>query len=333
MEPNPAPRAAISRPLPPVSVFLREVLSLGFRSLIPAISALLLLCFYRFGMGLYLEFAGDATSPLGLPDPRAQAAHLILEISAYLPLLVLVYTPFLPLQDAILRGGRKGFLNSMRQVLECMIPFTLSSIAQVVILTTPLVVMIALAAVTLSTVQDTPKEVLTGTMFLLVLPAFGWIAIAGLLMLFATPALVLDGLGPLRSIRFSVREVARHFWGIVGRLFVGFLMIFAGVILACFPASILGMAALVSGADPPPLKVARVFWTSIVTALAFPFTVAVLMILYRAVAPAAAVGGGGGGSGGSGDGDGGDGGPPGPLPANPPPVEEPHQAETPYVFE
>jgi hypothetical protein len=316
-------------------MFLREVLSLGSRSIGPAISALILLCFYRFGMGLYLEFAVQQTSPLGFPDERARAAYLILTASAYLPLLALVYTPFLPLQDAILRGGRKSFLNSVRQVLECMVPFGFSSIIQVVILATPVFLMFVLAALALSSVPEAPKEVIAGTVVLLIVPACIWVAIAGLFLVFATPALVLDGLGPARSIRFSVAEVARRFWGVIGRLIVGFAMVVFGVVLASFPASMLAMAAAVSGSDLPALKVARVLWTSVVTALAFPFSVAVLMTLYRAVAPAPAVGGvtdaGGGDGGGGAGGEGGE--PPRPLPENPPPVAEPHKAETPYVFE
>jgi len=342
MEPNPAPHAppnpmphAVHRPLPPVSTFLREVLSLGVRSIVPALSALFLLCFYRFGMGLYLEFVVKQTSPLGFPDERAKAAYLILAASAYLPLLALVYTPFLPLQDAILRGGRKSFLNSVRQVLECMVPFGLSSIVQVVILATPVFLMFVLAGLALSSVPEAPKEVIGGTVLLLLIPACVWVAIAALFLLFATPALVLDGLGPIRSIRFSVAEVARHLWGVIGRLIAGFAMIAVAVVLASFPASMLAMAAKVSGSDLPALKVARVLWMSGVTALAFPFTVAVLMTLYRAVAPAPAVGGGAPGAGGEGGSDagGGGGGEPQPLPVSPPPVAEPHKAETPYVFE
>src|SRR6202008_172846 len=135
--PQPAPHAATHPPLPPVGSFLTDVFSLGFRSIIPALPALTLLCFYRFGMGLYLAFAANQESALGLPDQRAAAAHLILTVSAYLPLLVLVYTPFLPLQDALIRGGRKSFLDSIRHVLERMVPFSLSSLAQIVILAAP----------------------------------------------------------------------------------------------------------------------------------------------------------------------------------------------------
>ena len=317
METSASPLAAPHRHLPPVSTFVSDVLSLGVRSLKPAISALLLLCFYRFGMGLYSEFAVQQTSPLGHPDNRAQAAHIILTAAAYLPLLVLVYTPFLPLQDAILRGGRKSFFESVRHVLENMVPFTLSAILQLVILITPVFVMFFVAAAALSTVPEAPAEVLAGTLALLILPACAWLGLAGVFMLFATPALVLDGMGPLRSLAFSVREVARRFWGVLGRLIVGFGLVFAAVLLASFPASILKMTALASGFDPPALKIARVLWTSFVTAAAFPFSVAVLMVLYRGVAPIEA--------------------PPPvpPAPESPPPAGEgePHKPETPYVFE
>jgi hypothetical protein len=161
------------------------------------------------------------------------------------------------------------------------------------------------------------------------IPACIWVAIAALFMLFATPALVLDKLGPIRSIQFSVREVARRLWAVIGHLIAGFAMLIFGIILASFPAYMIAMTAAVAGSDLPALKIARVLWTSAVTALAFPFSVAVLMTLYRAVAPAPVVGGTGDGGGSGGDG----GEEPRPIPENPPPVAEPHQAETPYVFE
>ena len=323
MEPNPAlagapqaaPHAATHRPLPPVGSFLRDVFSLGFRSLLPALPALTLLCFYRFGMGLYLEFVANQTSPLGFPDARAQAGHLILIAAAYLPLLVLVYTPFLPLQDAIRRGERKSFLDSVRHVLERMVPFGLSSVAQLAIVMAPVFVMFFIAAAALSTVPEAPKEVIAGTVLLLLLPAIAWVALAALFLLFATPALILDGLGPIQSLGFSVREVARRFWSVIGRLIAGFGVIIVAIVLASFPASILGMTASVAGIQSPPVTIARVFWTSIVTALAFPFTVAVLTTLYRAVAPGLTVGA-------------------TTTPTElPPGIGEPRQAETPYVFE
>lgn len=315
MEPNPATHAATHRPLPPVGSFLSDVFSLGFRSLIPALPTLTLLCFYRFGMGLYLEFAVKQTSPLGLPDERAAPAHMILTAAAYLPLLVLVYTPFLPLQDAIIRGGRKSFLDSIRHVLECMVPFSLSSLAQIVILMAPVLVMAFIVAAALSTVPEAPKEVVMGTVFLLLLPVVAWVVIAGLFMLFATPALILDGHGPIQSLVFSAREVARHFFSVLGRLFAGFGVIIVAIVLASFPASILKMTAAAAGIHSPPLTIAQVFWTSVVAAVAFPFTVAVLTTLYRAVAPVPSVA------------------LPTPDSGAPPTVGEPHQVETPFVFE
>ena len=321
MEPNPAPLAANAathrQPLPSVGSFLRDAFSLGFRSLVPALPAITLLCFYRFGMGLYLEFVANQTSPLGFPDKRAQAGHLILIAAAYLPLMVLVYTPFLPLQDAIRRGEKKSFLDSIRHVLERMVPFGLSCFAQLAILMTPVFALFFLAAAALSTMPEAPEEVIAGTVFLALIPAVVWVVLAGLFMLFATPALILDGLGPLRSLAFSVREVGRRFWSVIGRLIVGFGLIIVAAMLASVPVLVLAIiAAVAAGTHSPLVTLVKVLWTSVVTALAFPFSVAVLTTLYRAVAPAVGR----------------------PVadattPEAPPSVDEPRQAETPFVFE
>jgi hypothetical protein len=100
-----APVAPPRPMLPTLGAFLRESLSLGARSIRPALPALVFLGCYRFGMGLYFEVAVRQTTPFGDPDQRAQLLHLMMSLCAYLPLLVLIYLPFLPLQDAIRRGG------------------------------------------------------------------------------------------------------------------------------------------------------------------------------------------------------------------------------------
>ncbi|MEK7315235.1 MAG: hypothetical protein AAB011_03570, partial [Candidatus Eisenbacteria bacterium] len=55
-------------PAPSVGEFLRQVFALGRRSILPALPILVLLYFYRFGMGLYMIFSGDVTSPMGYPS-------------------------------------------------------------------------------------------------------------------------------------------------------------------------------------------------------------------------------------------------------------------------
>jgi hypothetical protein len=286
------------------------------RSIGPALPALTLLCFYRFGMGLYLEFAVQQTSPLGYPDDRARAMHLVMTAAAYLPLLLLVYTPFLPLQDALLRGERKGFFDSVRHVLERTLPFGLSMLAQLVILATPVTLLFFTAGLAMTAIPDAPEELIAWIMLLLMIPTLTWLAIAAIYLLLATPALVLDGRGPLQSIRFSARTTHHRFWGLLGRLFVAFVLIILATVFFSFPASILAIAARVSGADPPALKIARVLWTSVITAAAFPFSVAALMVLYRSVAPS---GGGAGAAAPEADGTAGAG--------------EPRRATTPYLFE
>lgn len=277
--------------LPPVGAFLREMLSLGVASIRPALPALVFLCFYRFGMGLFFEFA-QQTSTLGYPDERVQLVQLMMSLCAYLPLLVLVYLPFLPLQDAIRRGERRGFLESTRLVLERFPAFLGSGITQLVILLGPLFVFLAAAFAIGEGVNaasgSIPREAAMSIVLLMLVPAICWTLFASAFLVFATPAVILDERGPLASVRESVRLVWRHFWGLQGRFIVWFLLVVLAIVVMSFPSIILTIAGAVAGADPPPLKIARVLWTSAVTAASFPFCVSAMMALYRSLVPGAA---------------------------------------------
>ncbi|HEX7077948.1 MAG TPA: hypothetical protein VF363_05970 [Candidatus Eisenbacteria bacterium] len=307
--------------LPPVGAFLREMLSLGVASIRPALPALVFLCFYRFGMGLFFEFA-QGTSPLGYPDERVQLVHLMMSLCAYLPLLVLVYLPFLPLQDAIRRGERRTFLESTRLVLERFPAFLGSGITQLVILLGPLFVFLAAAFAIgegVNAASDTiPREVALSIILVVLAPAICWILFASAFLVFATPAVILDERGPLASVRGSVRLVWRNFWGLQGRFLVWFLLLVLAIVVMSFPTIILAIAGAVAGADPPPLKIARVLWTSAVTAASFPFCVSAMMALYRSLVPGSTPGPAPG--------------PPGAVGAAPTP-EPPDPGASPQIFE
>jgi hypothetical protein len=281
----PAAHAAL-RPLPPLGSFLSRVFDLGKQSIPPALPALVFLWFYNFGTELYLELAGGGTSPLGYPDTEAKLFQTMLKISAYLPLLVLVYTPFLPLQDSLLRGERPSFLAGIRHVLERLVSFVVSAVLQFLIVLAPVLLVIGVVALAIAPLPTLPPEAAALVAVAVAVPCVIWLFLAGMFLLFAIPAVVLDGHGPLRSIGVSARMVAGHFWGLLGRFLVFFLVLFVMAVIASIPAAILSAGASLIVQAGQALRIASILWTSLITALTFPFWVAALMVLYRSLAPA-----------------------------------------------
>ncbi|HET9950601.1 MAG TPA: hypothetical protein VFS09_02275 [Candidatus Eisenbacteria bacterium] len=284
----PAPFVPRAPLLPPVGDFLREVLSLGRKSILPALPALVLLYFYRLGMGLYLVFAGDTTSPLGFPDYQGRAVTWIVTATAYLPLLVLVYTPFLPLQDGLIRGTKRTFVESIKHVLELLWPYGVSSFYQLLIIAIPAAGIMVLAALAMMPLTNLPEQIRALLLFFALIPAGLWILAAMFLLSFATPLLILDGWGPAASIRESVRLVRRSFGALFGRFFIfAVVLVFAGV-AASFPSAMLNVVTTVARQKMIAADIARVFWDSLVSTALFPFTIAGLLLIYRAIVPGTA---------------------------------------------
>ena len=281
----PASHAAL-RSLPPVGDYLRRLFDLGKQSIPVAIPALLFLWFYHFGTQLYLEFAGNDTSPLGYPNTEARLYHTSVQLCAYLPLLVLVYTPFLPLQDALMRGQPPSYLASIRHVLERLVPFVMSAILQFLIVMLPIGVVLGIVILAVAPLPVLPPEAAALIAVVVTVPAVIWILMAAMFLAFAVPAVVLDGHGPVRAIGISVRMVAGHFWGVFGRFFVFLCLLFVILVVASIPSMIASAAGAVLGRAGSVFRIVSVLWISLVTALTFPFWVAALMVQYRALTPA-----------------------------------------------
>jgi hypothetical protein len=281
--------ATTSRPsLPPVDTYLRAVIALGFASLRLSLPALGFLYFYRLGMGLYLALSSDSSSPLGIYDERMLIVTMTMQVVAYLPMLVLVYTPFLPLQDSILQGERRTFGAAVRLVLERFVPFIVSVISQAVLLLGPPSLFFCGAALLLGALPSKPEELTRLLVIASLIPSILYIIVIGLFLLFAIPAVVLDGRGPVAAIRQSFGIVGRHFGGIVGRLFVFTVLLIIAAVAGSLPEAILQAVAAAAAVDHPAFKVAGAIWGAAVSAFLFPFTVAALVVLYRAAVPARA---------------------------------------------
>ena len=123
------------------------------------------------------------------------------------------------------------------------------------------------------------------------LAVFGWTVLATFFMMFATPAVVLDGEGPVQSLRTSVQLVSRNLGGVLGRLLAFAFLATVAYIVATIPAAILGAVERTSEVTSVPIKIAGVIWTSAADTLFFPFWIAALMVLYRSMRrPAAEAG-------------------------------------------
>ncbi len=274
--------------LPPIDTYLRAVIALGFASLRRAIPALGFFYFYRLGMGLYLALSTDSSSPLGIYDERTIVLTMAMQIVAYLPMLVLITTPFLPLQDSILRGEPRSFGTCVRQVLERLVPFVTSAITQAILLIGPPALFFTGAALLLGALPSKPEELVRLLVLASLAPSFLYVVVVGLFLLFAIPLIVLDGRGPLAAIRQSFGIVGRHFGGVLARLFIAFLLLVIASVAGSLPGTILEAATAAAGVDHPAFKIAGAIWGAAVSAFLFPFTVAALMVLYRAAVPARA---------------------------------------------
>ncbi len=279
-------RGTSSAGLPGVPAYLTSVYELGRRSLRPALPALAFLYFYRLGMGAYVALTDDVF-PQG-KDALGAFGPQIAIIASLLPLIVLIYTPFLPLQDGLLRGQAMSFLAAIRRVLEESVNFMFSGIAQALILTVPLVFIAGVGGALLPSGGGAASSARMVVFAFTMLAILGWSLLASFLMMFATPAVVLDGEGPVQSLRTSVRLVWRNLGPILGRLLVFALLGTFAYVLVTIPASILSTVERTAEMTSVPIKIAGVVWTSAVDTLFFPFWVAALMVLYRSLQPAAA---------------------------------------------
>jgi hypothetical protein len=281
------PRAPGRPPLPPVSTYLRAVFALGRASIAPGFPALAFFYFYRLGMGLYLALSVDRVVSIDDLSQRGVLMAPMLQIPAYIPVFVLIYMPFLLLQDGILRGAAFSLGRSMRTVLERLLPLIASGIAQVVIVFGPPILLLAGAALLARSVPTRPEELTRAIVLVSLVPCVVYIFAMLFFLWFALPALVLDRRGPLQSIRLSFGLVATHFGGLVGRILVTFILVILAAVVLAFPAEILQVAAATIEVEHPVLKIATVVWTAAVAALLFPFMMASVVILYRALVPAA----------------------------------------------
>ena len=280
--------------LPAYGDYLRAILALGRRAIRPALPAIVFVYFYRLGMGLYTELSAEGS---GLREGGLPSVMAFLTLAAgYLPMLVLVYTPFLPFLDRLSREGTASFLEAVREVLEVALKYLLSLVAQFAIVLFPMTLLLGVAValtkgVSAGWIQHIgPGEdlsmALRGTILLaFLIPAMVWLVYSGLHLLFATPALVLSRRGPLASIRVSWGIVSRDFWGLLGRLLTYALLFLLASVAFSLPSIFLSTALVASGNTNPMLKIPGVIWASGVDAFLFPFGVAALLLLYRALVP------------------------------------------------
>ena len=249
-------------PLPGVPAYLSSVYELGRRSLWPALPALAFLFLYRLGVGAY----GALTNYSFAMGKGALGLKAVVNATPIL-FLAFIYIPFLPLQESLLRGHPIDFVGAIRRVLRVSVNLVLSGIAQVFIILGPISPMTVVGA-----------RLLSDPFGPLIWTGMAWLAVAGFFMIFATPAVVLDGEGPLHSLRTSFRLVSRNFGSALGRFLVLAFLASVGFEVAS-PLSTLG------GNTTAPIKLVVVAWTSAVETLLYPFWIAAVTVLYRSLRP------------------------------------------------
>ena len=248
--------------LPGIPAYLRSIYELGRRSLRPALPALAFLFLYRWGMSAY----GALTNYSEALKGHFLGGKVVAEATPIL-LLALIYIPFLPLQESILRGHPISFLEAIRRVLRVSLNLILSGIAQVFIILGPITPIAYLGA-----------RLLPDPFGPLLWAGLAWTAVAAFFMVFATPAVVLDGEGSLHSLRTSFHLVSRNLGSTLGRFLVLAFLAFAGFAVAT-PLSTLG------GNATAPMKLAAVTWTTAAETLLYPFWIAAVTVLYRSLRP------------------------------------------------
>jgi hypothetical protein len=260
------------------------VVALGRGSMRHALPILIFAYFYHLGTELYMAFAMD---PETFGGSQAFLSGVMSGV-AQVPLLVLVTALLLPIQDALLRGERRSFPEAVPIALRRMLPLIVSMLVQALILVGPPLLLlggVGLFVKSLPSLPGSPMEILRGTFLLALIPCAIYVVVVVLLFWLAESALILDSRGPLTSIGISVNLVASHFGGMFGRLFVSNLLLVLVMVVALLPVYFLEAGAALSGATHPVAKVAEIIWQSLVSAASYPFTVAMAVILYRALKP------------------------------------------------
>jgi hypothetical protein len=261
--------------LPGVPAYLRSVYELGRRSFRPALPALAFLFLCRVALDAY----GVLTHYSYAMGKGAPGVMAVID-AAPLLFLFLIYIPFLPLQESLLRGHPIHLLVAIRRVLPVSVNSMLSGVAQVLILLGPLAPLFFPRLV--PSAWWTDAWTFLAPLFW---GFFAWMLVASFFMIFAMPAVVLDGEGPLHSLRTSCRLVWRNLGSALGRLLTLALLAAVAYMVATIPSSILGAAGRTSGVAAAPIKLAAVIWTSAADTLFFPFGVAAVLVLYRSLRP------------------------------------------------
>jgi hypothetical protein len=248
--------------LPGVPAFLRSVYELGRRSLRPALPALAFLFLYRLGMSAY----GALTNYSYAMGSGSLGLKAVVNATPIL-FLAFIYIPFLPLQESLLRGRPIHFFGAIRRVLRVSVNLMLSGIVQVCILLGPITPITVVGA-----------RLLSDPFGPLIWAGMAWLAVAAFFMIFTTPAVVLDGEGPLRSLRTSFLLVSRNFGSALGRLLVLASLAYVGFMVA-------SSLSTLGGNTTAPIKLVVVTWTSAVETVLYPFWAAAVMVLYRSLRP------------------------------------------------
>jgi hypothetical protein len=159
------------------------------------------------------------------------------------------------------------------------------------ILFVPVAFIVGILIAALAPLPAAARELMVAITLAVIAPLLLWILLAAFFLVFAIPGVVLSGLGATRSISGSVRLVAGHFWGILGRFLVFFFLLITVLAVLLIPSMILNALATAAASAGMALRIASTLWSSLLAAISFPFSVAAVIVLYRALVPEGVVAG------------------------------------------
>jgi len=285
----------VEGPLARAAEALSAAISLGRRSLRPASAILLsvaLVCFVR--AGLAEEFFRSPIPLTQNPGPLPALTSMLLT-AVVLSVLSVGFLLLLPLQDGLEQGQPANERAAARVVFRRATPLAISGLIQAAIVFGPPAVLFVslttrevravlaaggtLDAETLLTVQ---AAVLHGSLA----ACCSWLAITNALFLFATPLLLLESRGPLRSIGLSAALFLRRVFPDWAR-FLSIALLWG----LLYVAVVLPESEILRALAHLPRwsflrSVLPAAWTAISTTLALAYGTAGLVVLFRRLVPA-----------------------------------------------
>ena len=264
------PPNGAAHPLPSVGSYVRAVLALGWASLRSSWPLLAVITFFEKWLESYFKLMKD--------EGQLSSSSFIAAGSAFGLILTLLYAPLLQLQDSALRGSPRSLWGSCRATWA-RLPAFLACVGLEGLILSPLVLFVVPLVLSVNAAaRDAVLPLLWAVTGLVCL------ATATLLFGFVGPLVLLDSQKAPNAILMSIRMVAHHFGGLLGRLSV--LCLGAGISYGLLFILFFLLTALLDQWGAKTIEfVPIVLYELAATALIASCSVSAWLILYRSLKP------------------------------------------------